>query len=159
MILTKQNVEKLDVGEHSGALLAKGLLLDAIDAGDALEEKVAKLEADLAACQNALDTAIPQGEHKSMRYKDNPRNKWIPWADVPNEAQSLFYGWYWVAFWDGSVEPYYWDPEGEFSTIDADCTESASLCNLTSTNKIYAVKPMRTPQHPIQEQGCRPRKS
>ncbi len=44
MKINAENVEKLDVGNHSGALLAKGLLIDCINAGDALEEKVSDLE-------------------------------------------------------------------------------------------------------------------
>lgn len=48
MELTQEGVEKLDVGQHKGALLCKGLLLDAIDAGDKLEEKVEKLTKEIA---------------------------------------------------------------------------------------------------------------
>lgn len=39
MEITQENVEKLNVGDHPGARLCKGLLLDAIEAGDKLEEE------------------------------------------------------------------------------------------------------------------------
>lgn len=44
--LTQENVEKLNVGDHPGARLCKGLLLDAIEAGDALEKELSNLRQD-----------------------------------------------------------------------------------------------------------------
>lgn len=40
MKITQEAVEKLNVGEHPGARLCKGLLLDAIEASDKLEARV-----------------------------------------------------------------------------------------------------------------------
>lgn len=46
MKLTQENVEKLDVGQNDWALLCKGLLLDAIEAGDKLEAENERLKAE-----------------------------------------------------------------------------------------------------------------
>lgn len=48
MIITQENIEKLNVGDHPGARLCKGLLLDAIEAGDKLEARVNELERENA---------------------------------------------------------------------------------------------------------------
>ena len=47
MELTQESVEKLDVGQNEWALLCKGLLLDAIEAGDKLEAENERLKAEL----------------------------------------------------------------------------------------------------------------
>ena len=46
MELTQENVEKLNVAKMPDALLCKGLLLDAIEAGDALEKELSNLRQD-----------------------------------------------------------------------------------------------------------------
>lgn len=61
MELTEENAEKLNVGNHPGALLCKGLLLDAITAGDALEAKVKNLEAERE-ISNSYDDAWKMAE-------------------------------------------------------------------------------------------------
>lgn len=61
MELTKENVENIGVGANANALLVKGLLLDAIDAGDALGEKVKKLEAERE-ISNSYDDAWKMAE-------------------------------------------------------------------------------------------------
>lgn len=48
MELTQEGVERLNVGENSAARLCKGLLLDAIEAGDKLEAEVKKLREEIA---------------------------------------------------------------------------------------------------------------
>lgn len=48
MIITQENIEKLNVGDYPGARLCKGLLLDAIEAGDKLEARVNELERENA---------------------------------------------------------------------------------------------------------------
>lgn len=46
MELTQENVEKLNVAKMPDAPLCKGLLLDAIEAGDALEKELSNLRQD-----------------------------------------------------------------------------------------------------------------
>lgn len=47
MELTQESVEKLDVGQNEWALFCKGLLLDAIEAGDKLEAENERLKGEL----------------------------------------------------------------------------------------------------------------
>lgn len=54
MKITQEGVEKLNVGEHPGARLCKGLLLDAIEAGDKLEARVEQQEQRIKELESQL---------------------------------------------------------------------------------------------------------
>lgn len=58
MELTQESVEKLDVGQNEWALFCKGLLLDAIEAGDKLEAENERLKAELEKVKNIVDCKI-----------------------------------------------------------------------------------------------------
>lgn len=70
MEITQEGVEKLNVGEHPGARLCKGLLLDAIEAGDKLEarveqqeQRIKELEPQLPKWISVKDRKPPEGQH------------------------------------------------------------------------------------------------
>lgn len=63
MELTQENVEKLNVAKMPDALLCKGLLLDAIEAGDKLEAENERLKAELKQTE-AQDQVVFDGLRK-----------------------------------------------------------------------------------------------
>lgn len=78
------------------------------------------------------------------------KTQWVKWATINDSQENdLTAGWYWVAYWDGSVELMFWDNEGEFSTIEGDDDEAAALSNLVRTEMIYAIKKVVMKKHPL----------
>lgn len=78
MEIRAENIEKLNVGEHPGARLCKGLLLDAIEAGD-------KLEAIVKQQEQRID------ELKATISKMETTQKWVRVKDsLPKEGEVIY---------------------------------------------------------------------
>lgn len=72
MELTQENVEKLNVAKMPDALLCKGLLLDAIEAGDKLEAENERLKTENAELiERAKWNAREQRKHNDKMREEN----------------------------------------------------------------------------------------
>lgn len=70
MELTQENVEKLNVAKMPDALLCKGLLLDAIEAGDALEKELSNLRQDYRKISELYISEQNKCGHLEARIKE-----------------------------------------------------------------------------------------
>lgn len=91
MELTQENVEKLNVAKMPDALLCKGLLLDAIEAGDALEKELSNLRQDYRKISELYIAEQNKCGHLEARIKEleeviskmeTTTPKWISVEDV-----------------------------------------------------------------------------
>ena len=70
MELRAEYVEKLNVGDYPGARLCKGLLLDAIEAGDALEKELSNLRQDYRKISELYIAEQNKCGHLEVRIKE-----------------------------------------------------------------------------------------
>lgn len=90
MELTQENVEKLNVAKMPDALLCKGLLLDAIEAGDKLEAENERLKRELKQMevqdQVVFDALRKENERlKAFCNELNKDCKWLHTDIVPDK--------------------------------------------------------------------------
>lgn len=67
------------------------------------------------------------------------------------EGMELAVGWYWVAYWDGTVGPTFFDSEGEFTTLEDEDGFGVGTSTLVTCSKVHSIMPMCIPPHPVKE--------
>lgn len=148
MELRAENVEKLNVGDYPGARLCKGLLLDAIEAGDKLETRVKDLETENERLKDRCEkfnewrdswhNMMKEAVHeiRTLR-KENSKLKCL--------ALHLFSNYFFDCYWNSKGL----DPNRYLHLHEK--YEEAIMSNLVRTETIYAIKRVVMEKHPLTE--------